>query len=254
MPQHPPKVRSRFLSYLCGMEKPKKHRRRTLVIIDGESLSPDAHYDFSFLESEKHLNIWFFFKNKIRHSFSLHKDYNAKSIVLPRYEEDTLIYIIKRVCYELGRREDKYHKLYFVGDAHPLWEGLVQFFRERGYVAHHLWSGDYKITPSHRQTSSEESILFSPARESSSTQESETLISPELLDTLHMVLKENATGSHIPEKEFAKILRNAGISIGKNTSSRNLKRLISYLAQQGLVAYDADAREVVILPHDSTKP
>ena len=69
MSQHPPKVRSCLLSYLCDMEKPKKHRRRTLAIIDGESLSHHAHYDFSFLESEKRLDVWFFFKNKIRIPF-----------------------------------------------------------------------------------------------------------------------------------------------------------------------------------------
>jgi len=253
MPQHPPKVRSRFLSYLCSMEKPKKHRRRTLVIIDGESLSHDAYYDFSFLESEKRLDIWFFFKNKIRHSFSLHKDYNAKNIVLPRYEEDTLIYIIKRVCYELGRREGVYHKLYFIGDAHPLWEGLVQFFRERGYVAHHLWSGDYKVMVSPEKTAAEERFPSSPQSESTSAQEAEPLISPEHLVALRTSLKESAAGTRLSQKEFANLLRNVGIFNEKNVHYRTLKKFIGYLAQKGLVAYDADAREVVILPHDSIK-
>jgi hypothetical protein len=254
MSQHPPKVRSRLLSYLCGMEKPKKHRRRTLVIIDGESLSHHAHYDFSFLESEKRLDVWFFFKNKIRHSFSLHKDYNAKNIVLPRYEEDTLIYIIKRVCYELGRREEVYHKLYFIGDAHPLWEGLVQFFRERGYVAHHLWSGDYKITASPEKAAPEERFPSSPESEPTSARETQPLISPEHLEAIRGILKESTSKGRLSQKEFAKLLHHAGISIGKNMHHRTLKKFINYLVQEGLVAYDADAREVVILLHDSSRP
>jgi len=263
------------------MDKPKKRKRRTLVIIDSESLSPNTHYDLSFLESEKRLDIWFFFKNKIQHSFTLHKDYNAKSVVLPRYEEDTLSYIIKRVCYEMGRRGEKYHKLYFIGDVHPLWEGLVQFFRERGYVAHHIWSGDY-ATSSPAPGEASESLATGPSRESSmpssssggmpvppsgqagtpfssSSQKSKPSskpknpLSPELYEKLHAYLTGELAGKKLSRKEFLKALHKVGISIREDVRPRRYEALVRYLVAEGLVSCSPDLKEVVILAHEHAK-
>ncbi len=266
------------------MDKPKKRKRRTLVIIDSESLSPKNHYDLSFLESEKRLDIWFFFKNKIQHSFTLHKDYNAKSVILPRYEEDTLSYIIKRVCYEMGRRGEKYHKLYFIGDAHPLWEGLVQFFRERGYVAHHIWSGDYATaSPPPKETTSESlakgpSIggpppLSSPegvsVAKSPSSQASQSPLSPsqkskpsskpknplssELYEKLRAYLMGELAGKKFSRKEFLKVLHKVGISIREDVRPRRYEALVRYLSAEGLISSSPDLKEVVILPHEHAK-
>lgn len=263
------------------MDKPKKRKRRTLVIIDSESLSPNNHYDLSFLESEKRLDIWFFFKNKIQHSFTLHKDYNAKSVVLPRYEEDTLSYIVKRVCYEMGRRGDKYHKLYFIGDAHPVWEGLVQFFRERGYVAHHLWSGDY-ATPSPQPKETSEGPATGPSRESPtpllsstgvsaspSTQANPSPSSPkqkskstpkpknplrsELYEKLRAYLAGELAGKTLSRKEFLKVLHKVGISIREDVRPRRYEALVRYLSAEGLISYSPDLKEVVILTHEHAK-
>jgi len=265
------------------MDKPKKQKRRTLVIIDSESLSPKNHYDLSFLEAEKRLDIWFFFKNKIQHSFTLHKDYNAKSVILPRYEEDTLSYITKRVCYELGRRGEKYHKLYFIGDAHPLWEGLVQFFRERGYVAHHLWSGDYAtaspppqetpenlakgpsqeghVSPSSSEGVSNAAPPSSHTRTSPSTAGKKTKPSPkpknplssELYEKLRAYLTGELAGKTLSRKEFLKALHKIGISIRENARPRRYDALIRYLSAEGLVTCSPDLKEVVILTHEHTK-
>jgi len=260
------------------MDKPKKRKRRTLVIIDSESLSPKNHYDLSFLESEKRLDIWFFFKNKIQHSFTLHKDYNAKSVVLPRYEEDTLSYIIKRVCYEMGRRGEKYHKLYFIGDANPLWEGLVQFFRERGYVAHHLWSGDYATSspppgkapesfeggpsresqvppPSPEGVSASPSSLTnkSPSTSSQKSKPSRKLKNPlpsELYEKLRAYLTGELAGKKLSRKEFLKSLHQVGISIREDVRPRRYEVLVRYLAAEGLVSHSPDLKEVVILAHE----
>ncbi len=239
------------------MDKTKKYKRRTLVVIDGESLAHHAHYDFSFLESEKRLDIWYFFKNKIQHSFSLHKDYNAKSIVLPRYEEDTLSYIIKRVCYELGRRDEKYYKIYFIGDTHPLWEGVVQFFRERGYVAHHLWSGDYavpsSVSGSLQGEPSEPPSDLPSEKARKPSKKPKAPISAELLPVIRAQLDSNLAGTKVSRKEFVRLLHKAGISVRKHVRYRSLKRLLQYLTEEGLIKYDADAQEVVILPHDASK-
>jgi hypothetical protein len=283
MPKHPPKVKCLLLSYLCSMDKPKKRKRRTLVLIDGESLSPRAHYDFSFLESEKRLDIWFFFKNKIQHSFLLHKDYNAKSIVLPRYEEDTLLYILKRVCYELGRREGKYHKLYFIGDTNPAWEGLVQFCRERGYVAHHLWSGDYVVASTAKEVSSpvsspetsEEKSGASPRSKSASHAEApsqnvtstpplaknlqsrkkpKSPLRPEHEQKLRAELTGELAGKTLSRKEFLKVLHKLGISVDKHVRYRSLKVLLRYLSGEGLVSYDPDREQITIMPsYERTK-
>ncbi|MCX7764687.1 MAG: hypothetical protein N2253_07350 [Bacteroidia bacterium] len=122
-----------------------KKKKRTLVVIDGDALYEGIHYDFSFLESEKRLEIWFFYKEKINHSFRLRRDFSAQNILLPRYEEDLHLYILKRVCYELGRREGRYKKVFLIGAHHPVWEGLVQFLRERGLFCTHILANDYKM-------------------------------------------------------------------------------------------------------------
>lgn len=122
-----------------------KKKKRTLVVIDGDALHEGTHYDFSFLESEKRLEIWFFYKEKISHSFRLRRDFSAKNILLPRYEEDLHLYILKRVCYELGRREGRYKKVFLIGAHHPVWEGLVQFLREKGLFCTHILANDYKV-------------------------------------------------------------------------------------------------------------
>ncbi len=270
------------------MDKPKKRKRRTLVLVDGESLSPHARYDFSFLESEKRLDIWFFFKNRIQHSFLLHKDYNAKSIVLPRYEEDTLLYILKRVCYELGRREGKYHKLYFIGDTNPAWEGLVQFCRERGYIAHHLWSGDYVVASPAKEVSSpvsspetsEEKSGASPRSKSPSHTEvpsslrkdqgdtstpplaknhqpqkkAKSPLRPEHEQKLRAELTGELAGKTLSRKEFLKVLHKLGLSVDKHVRYRSLKVLLRYLSEEGLVSYDPEREQITIMPsYERTK-
>ncbi|MCX8112928.1 MAG: hypothetical protein N3E49_07035 [Bacteroidia bacterium] len=123
----------------------KKKKKRTLIVIDGDALHEGAHYDFSFLENEKRLEIWFFYKERINHSFRLRRDFSAQNILLPRYEDDLNLYILKRVCYELGRREGRYRKVLLIGSLHPVWEGLVQFLRERGLSCTHILAGDYIV-------------------------------------------------------------------------------------------------------------
>lgn len=123
----------------------EKKKRRTLVVIDGDALQDGKRYDFSFLEKEKRLEIWFFYKERIHHSFRLRREFSAHNVLLPRYEEDLHLYIIKRVCYELGRREGRYKKVLFIGAHHPVWEGLVQFLRERDLHCTHILAEDYAV-------------------------------------------------------------------------------------------------------------
>jgi len=124
--------------------EPKK-KKRTLVVIDGEALKEGAKYDFSFLEKEKRLELWFFYQNRVHHVFHLRRDYTSHTVVLPRYEEDLHLYLLKRVCYELGRREGRYRKAFLIGGHHPIWEGLVQFLRERELVCQHILAEDYRL-------------------------------------------------------------------------------------------------------------
>lgn len=119
-------------------------KKRTLVVIDGDALREGSRYDFSFLENQKRLEIWFFYKDKVNHSFKLRRDFSAQNVLLPRYEDDLHLYILKRVCYELGKREGRYRRAIFVGSHHPIWEGLVQFLRERGLNSTHILAEDYR--------------------------------------------------------------------------------------------------------------
>ncbi len=126
-------------------QEPKK-KKRTLVVIDGEVLKEGAKYDFSFLEKEKRLELWFFYQSRVHHVFHLRRDYTSHTVVLPRYEEDLHLYLLKRVCYELGRREGRYRKVFLIGGHHPIWEGLVQFLRERELACQHILAEDYRLS------------------------------------------------------------------------------------------------------------
>ncbi|MDW8134441.1 MAG: hypothetical protein RMJ66_05185 [Bacteroidia bacterium] len=127
------------------MNSPEKFgkKKRTLVIVDGDALREGRRYDFSFLEKEKRLEVWFFFRERINNSFRLRKDFSAHNIVTPRYEEDTHLYLLKRVCFELGRRRERYKKVLLIGGHHPIWESLVQFLRERDFTCTHILADDY---------------------------------------------------------------------------------------------------------------
>jgi hypothetical protein len=237
------------------MEKLKHRKRRALIIIDGESLAPHQHYDLSFLESEKRLDLWFFFKTKIQHSFTLHKDYNAKNIVLPRYEEDTLSYIVKRVCYEMGRRTGRYYKLYFIGDAHPVWEGIVQFFREKGYVAHHLWIGDYLVKKVKVEESAPpeatESLSPSLNKKLKGKTASKPPVDAAVLGKIRENLQQVTAGHTFSKKEFIQWLHQIGISVRKDVRGRRIRGLVSYLAAENLISYKPESQEVVVLPYES---
>lgn len=132
----------------------RKKKKRTLVVVDGEALKEGAKYDFSFLEKEKRLELWFFYQSRVHHAFHLRKDYTSHTVVLPRYEEDLHLYLLKRVCYELGRREGRYRKAFLIGGPHPIWEGLVQFLRERDLVCQHILAEDYRLSEENTSDSS----------------------------------------------------------------------------------------------------
>ncbi len=268
------------------MEKPKPNKRRVLVVIDGDSLAPKVHYDFNFLESEKRLDLWLFFSQKIPHSFSIYREYNAKNILLPRYEEDSIPYILKRVCYEIGRRREKYYKIYFIGGSQSAWEGLVQFFRERGYIAHHMLASDYavssaeEVTPPPKQDkaakdvrteesqklgekrrpgtsealSSETTLAQVQPTQSSRTslpasKAQEIAIPPAIWDNIVAEIRKIEPGRRLIKKGFTVLLHQRGLA--KGLSKAQIQTVLPRLIEMGLARLEPDSQEVVILPsHD----
>lgn len=255
------------------MEKLKSKKRRVLVVIDGDSLVPKAHYDLNFLESEKRLDIWLFFSQKIPHSFSLYREYNAKNILLPRYEEDSIPYILKRVCYEIGRRGDKYYKIYFIGGPQSAWEGLVQFFRERGYVAHHMLASDYMVpssddaTPTPLKDKAPKGVKPTSAPKSPESPQKPPPQSPDKAsskrgksvskanqDSIPASAWEKITteiqkiepGRRLAKRGFTVLLRRRGLLSG--LSKAQVKHVLPNLVQAGLIQWNPETQEVVILP------
>lgn len=109
------------------MDSPKSKKKRTLVVVDGDALEEHCSYDFSFLEKDKRLELWVFHRKPTQYAFRLRKDFSSHSVITPRYEEDTHLYLLKRVCFELGRRRERYKKIYLIGSHHPIWEGWCSF-------------------------------------------------------------------------------------------------------------------------------
>ncbi|MEN3041402.1 MAG: hypothetical protein ABDH66_07695 [Bacteroidia bacterium] len=198
-------------------------KKRTLVVIDGDALREGAKYDFSFLENHKRLEIWFFYKDKVNHSFKLRRDFSAKNVLLPRYEDDLHLYILKRVCYELGRREGRYRRAIFVGSHHPIWEGLVQFLRERGLNCTHILAEDYREPSAASMSSSpmesenmispELSLTGPPATESSSSR----LVSPEKKEASSSILQSPPSGEiKLSDEDLARLFKRKGRATTKH--------------------------------------
>ncbi|GEM_PF-1135698 len=255
----------------------KRKKKRTLVVIDGEALREGEKYDFSFLEGEKRLEIWFFYKERIHHSFRLRRDFTAQNVLLPRYEEDLHLYILKRVCYELGRREGRYKKAIFIGAHHPVWEGLVQFLRERGLTCTHVLASDYRVERSEIQNlvrpelapSSYEGHPISETQKSSPpkkaqlsnpeapTKTSEHPLSEELKKLFkrkgraseeHMRIYQQVlnalrilpAGTSLTKADFRKMLKSMNIATKANLPGKNLNYFIGRLQEAGFVSIEGD--------------
>lgn len=257
----------------------KRKKKRTLVVIDGEALREGEKYDFSFLEGEKRLEIWFFYKERIHHSFRLRRDFTAQNVLLPRYEEDLHLYILKRVCYELGRREGRYKKAIFIGAHHPVWEGLVQFLRERGLTCTHVLASDYRVErtdiqnlirselapPSGALTGhplSETQKTSTPKKAQGPKPEapskaSEQPMSEELkklfkrkgrASEAHMriyqqvlnALRTLPAGASLTKADFRKMLKSMNIATKANLPGKNLNYFIGRLQEAGFVSIEGD--------------
>ncbi|MCS7297318.1 MAG: hypothetical protein RMK19_04985 [Bacteroidia bacterium] len=240
----------------------EKKKKRTLVIIDGDALREGVKYDLSFLENEKRLEIWFFYKDKIHHSFRLRRDFSAHNVVMPRYEEDLLLYILKRVCYELGRREGRYRKVLLIGTHHRVWEGLVQFLRERDLNCTHILADDYRIDteaerllPAAKAASateeasvlvSEKQKAFSPSGgKSLSDEEFSALfkrkgrVKPDHLTIYRKVLDSIlslAAGTQMTRKEFRKMLESMSINVDRDLPGKNLDYFLKRLIEWNFIA------------------
>lgn len=250
-------------------------KKRTLVVIDGDALHEGGRYDFSFLESEKRLEIWFFYKERINHSFRLRRDFSAQNVLLPRYEEDLHLYILKRVCYELGRREGRYRKVLLIGEHHPIWEGLVQFLRERGLSCTHVLAGDYRLESaegisvrSMRSPEPDVSESVSPApaptppaapprkrgRPPKSAASAPDPVSQDEVRKLfrrkgrasesHMqvyqtvlnALRALPSGTEMTRADFRRMLKNMNIAVKTNLPGKNLNYFIGRLQEAGFVS------------------
>lgn len=244
----------------------EKKKRRTLAVIDGEAMEEGKSYHFSFLESEKRLEIWFFFRDKIQHSFHLKKDFSARNVVMPRYEDDLHLYILKRVCYELGRRSGKYRRVYLIGEHHPMWEGLVQFLRERGIPATHMLADDYSQTPEaisaeRELTSFVPSDKKSPAKEPSSKSKGDSKKNEASLPIPHARteraramyrkviagLRTLAPGTKFSRQEFVSWLHSQNISVKKDIPSQNLAFFLRRLSESGLLRLEEDG--TILITH-----
>ncbi|MCS6790381.1 MAG: hypothetical protein NZ580_05330 [Bacteroidia bacterium] len=254
------------------MDSPKeKKKRRTLAVVDGDALKEGQSYHFSFLESEKRLEIWFFFREKIQHSFHLKKDFSARNVVMPRYEDDLHLYILKRVCYELGRRSGKYRRVYLIGEHHPMWEGLVQFLRERGIPATHMLADDYSetIEAAREDTlSAREAVSSISVREKSPTQpppkkrkgSSKEKGSPlpsipdartERARAVYRKVLEGlrgfAPGTKLGRQEFLSWLHSQNISVKRDIPSQNLAFFLRRLSESGTLQLEEDG--TILITH-----
>lgn len=237
------------------MDSPKSgKKKRTLIVIDGDALQEGARYDFSFLEREKRLEVWFFYKQRVHHSFRLRKDFSAQSVVLPRYEENLHLYILKRVCYELGRRKDRYKKVFLIGGHHPMWEGLVQFLRERDLSCTHVLAEDYRMeglttsaveaaasvaSPAHRspspETQSEPEVSSQAPRLPKTTQRTKAIYL-QVIQSLQQV----PLHTQMTRKEFREWLHRQGIRVKKDLPAQNLGFFLKRLADLGYLKTEGD--------------
>lgn len=262
----------------------KHKKKRTLVVIDGDALREGEKYDFSFLENEKRLEIWFFYKERINHSFRLRRDFTAQNVLLPRYEDDLHLYILKRVCYELGKREGRYRKAVFIGTHHPIWEGLVQFLRERGVACTHVLASDYRAEYTNAQNllyleseSKSAASISEPISQPSSSSSAEKPgrparsvvdkaskppISEEVkklfkrkgrASEAHMriyqdvlnALRALPAGTSLSKAEFRKMLKSMNIVTKANLPGKNLNYFIARLQEAGFISFDGEK----IIPH-----
>ncbi|GIV24149.1 MAG: hypothetical protein N3A68_03740 [Bacteroidia bacterium] len=263
------------------MESEKKSKKkRTLVVIDGDALRENKHYDFSFLEKEKRLEIWFFYRERIHHSFQLRRDFSAHNIVTPRYEEDLHLYLLKRVCFELGRRRERYRKILLIGGHHPIWEGLVQFLRERDFACTHILAEDYRVessaatppslptpkTTSDSSTSqpaktsappergpSRQTPVKSPAKTPSQTLATSKSPSKKgsstqktqnksiyIYELIQKILKNQPENTSLTREDIKKMLMDAGIRIKKQVPSGSLTYFLEQLVKRGILRKQED--------------
>lgn len=253
------------------LSEPTKKKKRTLVVVDGEALKEDAKYDFSFLEKEKRLELWFFYQSRVHHAFHLRRDYTAHTVVLPRYEEDLHLYLLKRVCYELGRREGRYRKAFLIGGHHPIWEGLVQFLRERELACQHILAEDYRLleekAPESRllpplekpsrepgQVHSEKRAAASPAPSGSQeaprtarTQEASRRFSRKeamaVYDRIVEALRTLAPGTQLSRAQFKEWLRKQGF-LRKHLPGGSFAHVLKRLNQLGYLQVEKDTVKI----------
>ncbi|MCX7607070.1 MAG: hypothetical protein N2170_07400 [Bacteroidia bacterium] len=239
----------------------KNKKKRTLIVVDGDALQEEAKYDFSFLEQEKRLEIWFFYKERIHHSFRLRRDFSAQNVVMPRYEEDTHLYLLKRVCFELGRRRERYRKVLLIGGHHPVWEGLVQFLRERDFVCTHILAEDYRIEEGKeipRTLPASASSL--PAEEKKSLETAEEVSAlpkktappsrkktKEIYHRVSQLLRKLPAGTQMNREEFRGLLGKEGIRVKKDLPSQNLRFFLHRLAKMGYIQLEGDT--IIISAH-----
>lgn len=252
------------------MDTPKSKKKRTLVVVDGDSLEEHSTYDFSFLEKEKRLEIWFFYRKRSQYSFRLRKDFSSHSVITPRYEEDTHLYLLKRVCFELGRRRERYKKVYLIGSHHPIWEGLVQFLRERDFSCVHVLASDYRIdsmhfpealsenhkAPAEVETSYPEEALPAPLP-ATTTQPTPTETpkkkSPKankskraqrdtraIYDAVTARLQKLPVGTQLTREEFRGLLRELGLKNKKELPGQNFRQFLERLARRGYLTLEGD--------------
>lgn len=250
------------------MDTPKSKKKRTLVVVDGDALEEHSMYDFSFLEKDKRLEIWFFYRKPTQYSFRLRKDFSAHSVITPRYEEDTHLYLLKRVCFELGRRRERYKKVYLIGAHHPIWEGLVQFLRERDFKCVHILASDYRIGPLHPSPAASKNDRFSSDLEPSPTKEASSVSPPPTLalppqpetkkskpkksqrvrrdtkaiyDRVAERLQEVPAGTKLSRESFRNLLREVGLKSKKDLPGQNFRQFVERLVRRGHLMLEGDS-------------
>ncbi len=249
------------------MDTPKSKKKRTLVVVDGDSLEEHSTYDFSFLEKEKRLEIWFFYRKRNQYSFRLRKDFSSHSVITPRYEEDTHLYLLKRVCFELGRRRERYKKIYLIGSHHPIWEGLVQFLRERDFSCVHVLASDYRIdfvrlpellpenhkaSASAEATSSEEALpsplpvtatqptpTESPKKKARKSKRAHR-DTQAIYEAVAARLQKLPAGTQLTREEFRGLLRELGLKNKKELPGQNFRQFLERLARRGYLTLEGD--------------
>lgn len=250
------------------MDTPKSKKKRTLVVVDGDALEEHSMYDFSFLEKDKRLEIWFFYRKPTQYSFRLRKDFSAHSVITPRYEEDTHLYLLKRVCFELGRRRERYKKVYLIGTHHPIWEGLVQFLRERDFTCVHVLASDYQLDAPHPTPLISENHAVPAQQRTSRSEETSALSTPlgpgssarpetpktkskkskrtqrdtrAIYDKVIERLKKVPSGTKLSRDSLRELLREVGLKSKKDLPGQNFRQFVERLVRRGHLMLEGDS-------------